>query len=227
MRRHLFVLAAGLLSLTVVLAAQEDLDSDTFVYSNGLLATVSAGKWTNLSGKNTITVASNLITPTTDNTESAAVITTWTGTTQDQYSKIRYRGSGEGGPTIRSNATADFIWADFVPGDAVYVFECVGGTLNQIGGTLAFDTSIAFDDVLYVEIQGSTITVKQNGVSLGTRTATGAVASGKPGVQLYGMDADQWVAGDFGGEDPPGEPSGGGGRRMLLMGVGEWLHELR
>lgn len=178
------------------------LDSDSFTYSDGALATVSGGKWSNLSGKGNLTVGGNLI----DNpggVESAAVITTWSGSTTAQYSQVTYIGAGEGGPSILSNDSDDFICVDFVPGDAAYVFECVNGTLNALGDPLTLGDTIDTGDVFYIEIQGTTITVKQNGVTLGTRTASGTITSGKPGIFNYAGQFDNWAAGDFGGGAAP------------------------
>lgn len=190
------------------------LDSDAFAYSAGALVTVSSGKWTDGTFPATQTVGGSVTEQVgSTGSDAGAIITSWSGSTTDHYSQVdmvSVTPSGEGGVILRGNSGDDQIVVDFVTGDVCYVFERINGTYNQVGDTLTFNDTITTGDVLYADIQGSIVTVKQNGVSLGTRSNSWTVTSGVPGIWSSGGGSsflmDNWVAGDFsgggGGTDP-------------------------
>ena len=183
---------------------RQQLVYDPFTYSDGALATVSGGLWTDCSGFAAIQVASVGVSSYAvgPGTNAAAVLTTWAGSATDQYAQHNYHGA-EGGLTLRSDNADNFIFVSFQPGGGVYIFEVIGGTLNQLGATLPLATEMVYPDRLYAEIQGTTILAKQNEIILGTREATGAIGAGKPGFFLVGSAAcDDWEAGDFQAPSP-------------------------
>ena len=179
---------------------------DPFLYSDGALATVSGGLWTNCSGFGAIQVATtegyHYAHGPGEEIAAAAVLTNWEGSPTDHYAQHVYTGA-VGGLTLRSDAADTFILVEFVPDDAVYVYECLAGTFAQIGALLALVTPMAYPDKLYADVQGTTITVKQNEQILGTREATGAIGAGKPGLYLVGnASCADWEAGDFQAPSP-------------------------
>jgi hypothetical protein len=189
------------------------LDSDTFTYSDGDLATVSAGKWTNLSGPtNLVQVASNAIGPSAGS--AAVVITTWSGSTVDQYGQIVISTLGDfGGITVRSNQTHTYYTFQFQNGAGTSeVYKVVLGTATMLSSTAI---TWSASDTAYIEIQGTTIITKQNGTNRHNFTDA-AIASGSPGIDTYSNTTawDNWAGGDFSVAGVGQSPS-----RLTLMGV--------
>jgi hypothetical protein len=171
------------------------LDSDSFTYSNGLLATVSGGKWTKLSGFIDLSVSSNQLKGGTNNQDHAAVITSWSGSTTNHYSQaVIATMNNDGGPTIRANAASTFYLCDTAT-SGFTIYKCVTGTFTSL---TANSPTISAGDTIYFEAQGNTLTVKQNGT---TRITFGdsSIASGKPGMHTFDnlLVWDNWAAGDF------------------------------
>lgn len=168
------------------------LDSDTFTYSNGNLATVSSAKWTKLSGFNDLVVASNQVTGSGD---AGSVITSWSGSTADHYSQVLVAtNADDGGPTVRSSATNTFYLLDINSGTSWHVYRAPAFT--DLGNATA---TAANGDTAYFEMQGTTIISKLNGVTVNNITGESTIASGKPGIWISGgsLLLDTWVAGDF------------------------------
>lgn len=177
------------------------LDSDSFTYSNGALASVSSGKWTKLSGAGTdFTVASNQIKGTAG-FESADVITSWAGSGSDHYSQLAVvTVANDGGPSIRSDATYTFYFLDVTTSAATNVYKVVGGSFTAINNT---SITWANGDTAYLEMQGNTIISKQNGTTRHNFTDS-SIASGKPGFWCDAASIlfDDWAAGDFSAGGP-------------------------
>jgi hypothetical protein len=183
----------------------QQFDADTFTYANGNLATVSSGKWTMDTWFSTdLVVSGNAITGVAASGSRSDVITSWAGSTTDQWADLKIAsgsGSGSPGPVVRSNGAGTY-----------YFVTCnIGGTptLQRATGNSAFALAggthvVAVGDVLRLEAQGTTLRVFVNGVLDITFTDTN-IASGKPGV--YGTIAtifgDNWAAGDFSTPPPP------------------------
>lgn len=171
------------------------LDSDTFTYSNGNLATVSSAKWTKLSGFSDVTITSNQVVA--DNTARAAVITTWAGSATDHYSQaVASTATNEGGSTIRSDAASTFYHPLITADSFMYVEKVIAGTGTIISTTAM--AALANGDTVYIEIQGTTIKTKKNGTVVNNFTDA-SIASGKPGIgtDTLGLVMDNWAAGDF------------------------------
>jgi hypothetical protein len=183
----------------------QQFDADTFTYANGNLATVSSGKWTMDTWFSTdLVVSGNAITGVAASGLRAAVITSWAGSTTDQWAELKMAsgsGSGSPGPAVRSNGAGTY-----------YFIKCsIGGTITlqrTVGNSsfaLAIGThNVAVGDVMRLEVQGTTLRTYVNGVLDITFTDSN-IASGKPGV--YGTTAtifgDDWAAGDFSTPPPP------------------------
>ena len=79
-----------------------------------------------------------------------------------------------------------------------------GAATLLVGGTAIY--TVNSGDTMYCEIQGSTVTLKINGVTILGPTVDGTpIASGSAGTGLYvstglltGAELDDWVGGDFG-----------------------------
>jgi hypothetical protein len=107
--------------------------------------------------------------------------------------------SDEGvGPVVRGQAGGDWIT---LQSNAVEsrVYKRIGGGYTQLGSD---GPSVASGDVLYLEIQGTTIIAKKNGSSIcGSPIALGGAspASGNAGVRAYSLSGsmDDFSAGDF------------------------------
>lgn len=192
------------------------LDSDTFTYSDGNLATVSSGKWTKLSGMADCVVVSNAIRGT--GADSVDVITSWSGSTGDQWSQATLvtTNGDDGGPTVRSDATSTFYGVHSAGATGWGIYRVLTGGFTRIAG---YSGSADNSDVAYLEIQSTTLIMKEGG-SGGTTVLTitdSNIASGKPGMWMFstGSRYDLWSAGDF---------SGGGASpvalsTLTLMGV--------
>lgn len=137
----------------------------------------------------------------------------------DQYSQFTYATSGNMGLGVRlaDNGSAKANG---------YVWRIAGGTISKANGgtvtTLVSSISVpAVGSVCKMVIAGTTITVYDDGVSIGTVTDA-TWASGSPG--LYGTSGNAGTADDWTGDNGSGGGGGGGGggttRRLMLMGVG-------
>lgn len=179
------------------------LDSDTFTYSNGNLATVSSAKWTALSGFLDGVVASNEVIG-SGSSDNADVITSWSGG-NDHYSEVTFHAAGTfpsfpSGPTVRSNAV-----------DAAYLLAVVNGSISVykmpaftvLAGPTVVTT--ADGDVWRIEATGgatTTLKVYRNGVQQGSNItdSSSALTTGKPGIFANGATCTPltaWAAGNF------------------------------
>ena len=173
-------------------------DSDAFTYSDGNLATVSSGKWTKLSGFADLTVVSNKLQRTASG-DSFSVITTWSGSTGDQYSQaVMSTVASNAGPTLRSDGTSTmYLLACNVGGSTTRVYKCVSGTFTQLDSVASVPSN---GDTIYFEIQGYAMISKFNTTVVNNFTDGGsAIATGKPGMYFSGTSPifDDWAAGDF------------------------------
>jgi hypothetical protein len=214
MGRSFKVLLILLIFSTSTYAQTQCGSTETFTYSNGALSTASAGVWTKPSGFADMQVNTNAITAA--GADAYNVITTWVGSTSNQYAQVVVTtpSTDGGGPVVKGDAVNN-AYVGHTGGspaiEEVYLVSGGGFTIKGNGG----GTVIA-NDVFYIEVQSNVIIAKRNG-TLSFSFSDSTIATGKPGV--YGFDnahrLDTWQGGDF---------SGCGGAsitlRMGLMGVG-------
>jgi hypothetical protein len=204
------------------MATRTQIASDTFTYSNGSLASVSGGNWTQLKGTGdgtSLQVVSNQITP--SHFFGAEKTYRWTGTgtfTADQYASLALgtltNSGGQIGvicrPTTDTEANRDYYYAYYLdqsPNAAVYG-KLINGTLTQFFS----GTGIAWvsGDRISLEVEGTsppTLRVCRNEVPLGgsftTTDTVGTALTGSLGGGLWGTGdsnvptGDNWTAGNL------------------------------
>ena len=176
------------------------LDSDSFTYSDGALATVSSGKWAADSNLGDLDVSSGAVRSFTTN--RAARIASWTGSTADHYAQctlVTPDTNYGAGPIIRSDGAGTFyqVGINAINGSTSALYRWAAGTQIELQ---QFSMTVANGDTIYLEAQGTTLVVKQNGTVRTTLAGEATIASGRPGLSGYtNWSLDNWAAGDFGG----------------------------
>jgi hypothetical protein len=123
----------------------------------------------------------------------------------DQYSEVVVKDRGAAGkyygPVARSSGIGEanqngYIAFDNISPGNVELWKVVAGTFTQLK---VITQVVVANDVLRIEVQGTTIVVKLNGTQIGTSTSDSSLATGSAGV--YILDAstrvDDWRAGNL------------------------------
>jgi len=125
----------------------------------------------------------------------------------DQYAKAIVSASGAGteiGVGVRHSATgAVESYYHFYGHDSEsYVAKMVTGTWTQLGSSR---TGFTATDEIYIDVVGTTITAKINGIQQGTTESDAALAAGRAGVAGFTNDAttttnrlSSWEGGNVG-----------------------------
>lgn len=197
------------------------LDSDTFPYSDGNLATVSGGKWAKLSAFADLKVVSGGVRGIAS-TDCQGQIAVWTGSLIDQYAQCTWTNFGHPqycGPMICSNGVDSFYVFDARANDH-HIFKVTPGpTYTDLASSPAL--GLASGDTLYIERVAGRITCKVNGVT--AVSVIDSTLTGKPGLRTFedGVALDNWVAGDFAAPatgGAPADPTALGGKAFLIGG---------
>lgn len=181
--------------------------SDAFTGSNW--AALSAS-WTMKVGD--LVIYSNGVIPNRAGEESAA---RWNADTfdNDQYSQVTYVAETAADVAIgvaarMATAAAITYYGWYASTAASYLFKVVASTWTQLGSDGA---SPAVNDVMRLEISGTTVTPKLNGTTadIGAQSDS-AIASGAAGLASFnsstGARIDNWAGGNLTGEPPAYQP---------------------
>lgn len=168
--------------------------------------------WATVTGMGNLSVVSNVIAGTSGaDRGSYHVGVTWPA---DQYSQCVATLSGganaDGGALVRcDSSSATFYLGTFGSYGTVGLYKCVSGSYTTLATT---SRTLVAGDVLRLEVSGSNLNLKMNGVSVLTATDS-AITAGAPGMYFYQCDGiDDWEGGDLVVATTTG--------RGLLLGVG-------
>lgn len=176
--------------------------TDAFTAANGTSLTTYSANWTINNGS--FVINTNGLIGATSVDDSLAH---WNADvfSNDQYSQLTIAAivsGGYPGPAVRvpaSGKTAYFIQSDSA--DGLYMYKMVAGVETQLGGTGAV---VVANDVLRLEVSGTTLTPKKNGTLIatpGTQTDS-TLTSGSAGIDIYdnltGARVDDWSGGNLG-----------------------------
>jgi hypothetical protein len=146
-------------------------------------------------------------------------VVTWPN---DQWAQVRLRtlnNSGDGsGVVLRASNTTTTYYECYAKGGfgasaSVWINKYISGSATTLASTTA---TVNADDVMYCEVQGTTLKAKINNVTKLTTTDS-SIASGSAGVILF-VDSggtsrlDDFYGGSF--------PAGGAGATRRIRGVG-------
>lgn len=157
-----------------------------------------SANWTTLDGSWVIGVN------TANNASSQGNAAYWNADTfnDDQYSQCTVSGAGSsngGGPGVRMAATRGYI-AVVDSSSQISVYAWTGDEGYTLLGSAFTGLTLAESDVIRLEVSGTTLTLKQNGASLGTRTDSN-YSSGSAGIFAYQLNLpvalDDWEGGNL------------------------------
>jgi len=124
----------------------------------------------------------------------------------DQFSQIVVLGYGGGafdspGVVLRHNGSNFYyVWLNY-NGTRVYISHYNGGSWTNIGSYVTI-SAFTIGHTFRAEIEGDTITVKDNGATIRTQDVSSVgIASGSAGIYQYGNSdyrIDDWEGGDLG-----------------------------
>jgi hypothetical protein len=176
--------------------------SDNFTGTNGTAVQVNNSGWgVNTSG---MVIQSNALAGNTLN-HDAFIYWNADAFNNDQYSQltvVAVTANTYAGPAVRmaksSTQTAYFLQGD--SGDGLYLMKIVSSTETQLGSAGAV---LAANDVLRLDVVGTTLTPKKNGSAVsppGAQTDS-SIASGAAGINIFnnstGTLVDDWSADNY------------------------------
>ena len=197
--------------------------TDAFTGTNGTALTAYSSSWSLNSGN--FAINTNAIYPNQSVTECGA---RWNADTfeNNQYAQGKLANIITTGQTIgvavrisTSGAASYYgFYADGSGGGKTFLFKMVAGTWTQLG---SLGAALSANDVLRLEINGTTLTPKVNGTTQsppGTQSDS-ALSSGAAGLSGYSvstsMRLDDWEGGNLAGATVLPRP-----RRIIVSAVG-------
>lgn len=175
--------------------------TDAFTGTSGTALQTNNASWSINSGS--FVIQGNAVTPTGAGVECLA---RWNADTfsNDQYSQcvaaILATGGVQAGVAVRvSTSGAATGYGAYWDNTTAYIWKNVAGTWTQLGATVS---PPAAGQVVRLEVSGTTLTLKYNGVTQATRT-DGDITSGAAGLSGYSSGGsgylDDWEGGNLGG----------------------------
>jgi hypothetical protein len=177
--------------------------SDNFNRANGGLG----ANWT-ANSDGGLVILSNKVKGNNASTQTSSY---WTanGFSSDQFSQItnmvQNLGTDYAGVTVRQQGVggqtyyvAVYLWNSGTPLIQLYKHVAGGPGYVQLGSNFSA-AAAGPTDVLRLEANGSTLSVKWNGTAVITQTDTAIPSGGSPGIQIFqGATADDWQGGALG-----------------------------
>jgi hypothetical protein len=128
----------------------------------------------------------------------------------DQYSQFVVKAKDPAlkyyGPVVRASGIGDalrngYLALDNVSTGNVELWKLVAGSFTQLKVVAQV---VVANDVPRIEVQGTTIVMKLNGVQIGTSTTDSSLATGSAGVYILDHQTriDDWEGGNLGGAPP-------------------------
>lgn len=175
--------------------------TDAFTGTDGTQLTTYSANWTLQLGD--FDIQSNALAP--DSLANSDSLACWTADTfnADQYSQIKIVAVSTApasiGPAVRVASGATTAYLLFHSSAAWELWKVVAGTWTKINNGAS--RTLQVNDVLRLEISGTTLTVKINGVAQGSPTTDSDIASGYAGLHANKDDAnhrgDDWEGGNL------------------------------
>lgn len=177
------------------------LATDNFNRADGTIG----ANWTTVTGLQTPNVHSNAAMNGGNWTIPSGAFYNAATAPDDQYAKVTLvtltATTDEGpGPAVRWSAAAQTGYFVQCNTTEIRLYKVVAGSFTQLGTN---GPAAALNDVIELDVQGASLTVKQNGSSIITATDS-AIASGQFGIWIVSTAAasnvglDDWEGGDFG-----------------------------
>lgn len=147
-------------------------------------------------GINTVVISASTVIK--GNTASAEHSAWWNANTfpSDHYSQdvVKLANTDGGGPLVRHQSGANTFYVFLTDGTACHMYESTAGTFVQVGAN--YTNTLALNDVLKLDVTGSTLTPSINGTPLATRTDS-SITGGAPGVHVFStvVSFDDWLGG--------------------------------
>lgn len=114
----------------------------------------------------------------------------------NQYAEAVYKEGVFGGVAARQSV-ATSSWNGYLVLAAGRIYSMVGGTPTLLQN---YAVAASVDDVIRIEVSGSTIKAFYDGVQQGTDQSDSSLASGSPGLASFATATmDDWVGNDLGG----------------------------
>jgi hypothetical protein len=161
--------------------------------------------WTTITGSNDIGISSNAAVGTVNGQTSSAY---WNADTfaADQYCEVTlslFPNITWMGPMVRMSTSANNGYsaqAERSGSTTLKLYRTDAGSTTQIGST--YTGSVVQGDVIRIEVEGDTITLKQNGTTRVTATDS-TYTTGQAGLWIFtnstARTLDDWTAGNIGG----------------------------
>lgn len=176
--------------------------TDTFTTGADAALTTYSANWSAVNNAFQVLAASDDVRP----NAFAECAARWNADTfnNDQYAQIVISTVADAdyiGPAVRCASGAATYYGYYGNNTNSYLFKVVAGTYTQIGST---GGAVAVNDLLYLEIQGSSLLAKKNGVAQfggAQDVSADGITSGSAGIAGYGADnrvrGDNWEGGNL------------------------------